>query len=692
MSWKVVQGRVEDILPGLEPESFDACFCDPPYGLTFMGKNWDRGVPSAAIWREVARALKPGAHLLAAGGTRTYHRLACAIEDAGFEIRDCLMWLYSSGFPKSLDLSKAIDDARGAERTEVVREGVRFEDAGPATSAYRQGLNVSFAARELRAPATEEAETWHGWGTALAPAYEPFLRCRKPGGSDLAAEVAACNEVLGGLVCLLLSSASGAELTSRCSQSDSPTEGGRGSAAWLADGLITTSDVVASPAGATSTSRAAASIAMNIASSWNNIWAAILRHESTFTTETVIGLTTALRISRCSASEIMRESTQLAHDPKHGWTLSAGIAEKSSSGGEARTPPTQRPFAAALATWRTALASPFAERVASNSELRSRGVYSALRDATTLIERAMGERLDPAWEPFVLAMKPLDGTYVENARAHGVAGLNVDGCRVPLTGETPFQVTRATDHRGYDSGGSLGRAGEKEQIYDTRGRWPKNVILDEAAGAMLDEQAGERKSGAVTGGKMTRGKDAGAPGAFAGYVQPSYEANTGGASRFFYCAKVSRAEREAGCDGLPHKSVEEAVGKEEGSAGTQSPRAGASRGSGAHNHHPTLKPIALCKYLATLLLPPKTGRPRRILVPFSGAGSEMIGAALAGWDEVVGIEMTPEYLPIAEARLVWWTAHPGEVEGDAFEAARASAPGKKQLTIFDAIEEGKARK
>lgn len=87
----------------------DAIVTDPPYGLSFMGKNWDHGVPGVEFWKEALRIAKPGAHLLSFGGTRTFHRIACAIEDAGWEVRDCIMWLYGSGFPKSMDISKAID-------------------------------------------------------------------------------------------------------------------------------------------------------------------------------------------------------------------------------------------------------------------------------------------------------------------------------------------------------------------------------------------------------------------------------------------------------------------------------------------------------------------------------------------------------------------------------------------------------
>ena len=165
--------------------SVDACVTDPPYGLSFMGKKWDYDVPGEDIWRECLRVLKPGGHLLAFAGTRTQHRMAVRIEDAGFEIRDLIMWVYGSGFPKSLDVSKAIDKAAGAER-EVT--GQRMGDVGI------QGGNFAGKTErgviELRdAPATPEAQQWDGWGTALKPALEPITVARKPFKGTVAANV-----------------------------------------------------------------------------------------------------------------------------------------------------------------------------------------------------------------------------------------------------------------------------------------------------------------------------------------------------------------------------------------------------------------------------------------------------------------------------------------------------------------------
>ena len=164
------------VMPTLAPDSVDAIVTDPPYGLTFMGKEWDRGVPGVEFWREAIRVAKPGAHLLAFGGTRTFHRLTCAIEDAGWEIRDCVMWVYGSGFPKSLDVSKAIDKAAGAEREVTGQMG----KCGMATAAENYEGNEKWSGLRRDTPATDAARKWSGWGTALKPSWEPVIVARKP--------------------------------------------------------------------------------------------------------------------------------------------------------------------------------------------------------------------------------------------------------------------------------------------------------------------------------------------------------------------------------------------------------------------------------------------------------------------------------------------------------------------------------
>jgi len=413
MSALVETGDVVEVLARYPDNAFDAVLCDPPYGLSFMGKRWDYDVPSVDLWREVLRVCKPGAPLLAAFGTRTYHRGVVRIEDAGWDIRDSIVWMYGSGFPKSLDVSKALDAAAGAEREVTGVAGRTGGGRACMNDAPGNGRAKDYLAGEFysTAPATDAAREWSGYGTALKPAHEPY----------------------------------------------------------------------------------------------------------------------------------------------------------------------------------------------------------------------------------VLARKPLDGTVAANVARWGVGALAIDACRV----EGPPSV-------GGKSGDGLGYGGaDGTRVIDrsmTDGRWPANVILDEGAGALLDAQTGARRSAGNYPSDAT-GRDG------ATSLRPTQGklyADSGGASRFFYCAKASRAERDAGCEDLSPSTGGEATGREDDSAGTRSPRAGAGRTGGARNVHPTVKPLALCEYLARLILPP---RPGAILVPFAGSGSEMIGALRAGWPSVVGIEREPLYVRIAEMRL-----------------------------------------
>lgn len=222
MSVQVFHGDCVEVLKGFTDCSFDSVVTDPPYGLEFMGKEWDsfgrtreyepregyadkgilphygRGGRSQDVDRfkrranqefqnwceewavECFRVLKPGGHLLAFGGTRTYHRMACGIEDAGFEVRDSLHWIYGSGFPKSLDISKAIDKAAGVER-EIIGNGAPrsslYEHSGTGRAQDATKFANEYA---ITAPATDVAKQWEGWGTALKPAHEPIVVARKP--------------------------------------------------------------------------------------------------------------------------------------------------------------------------------------------------------------------------------------------------------------------------------------------------------------------------------------------------------------------------------------------------------------------------------------------------------------------------------------------------------------------------------
>ncbi len=425
MTSRVMLGDVYAVLSELPAAEFDAVLCDPPYGLGFMGHTWDHGVPSAEVWAEMMRVVKPGGHMLAFGGTRTHHRLMVAIEDGGWEIRDCLMWLYGSGFPKSHDIARGIDsrDAPEANTADALTfthwlrtTGITRADIRAATNSFMDSHYLTVASQ----PAIPSPEHWE--------AMRPFVRTEVP--------------------------------------------------AWV--------DALIGQAG-----RASENLA---------------RRE-------VVG--------------------------QHGGEMGGFTGVRLGKTGGHIT----RPFTPEAQRW-----------------------------------KGYGTALKPAWEPVILAMRPCRGTYAVNALAHGVAGLNIADAVVE------------DDHG----------AGE---------RWPANVLLDEGTAEELDYR-------------------------------------TTGASRFYYTAKASRAEREAGTANLARKRRDERSDTAAGSwAGMNAPLG---------NHHPTVKPVDLARYLASLLLPPRRSTPRRMLVPYSGSGSEMIGARTAGWDEVVGIEREPEYVAIAQERLARW--------------------------------------
>jgi site-specific DNA-methyltransferase (adenine-specific) len=174
MADQILCGDSLEIVKQFPADSFDTIITDPPYGLGFMGKDWDRGIPGVVFWKEFLRVCKPGAFTLVFGGTRTFHRLTCAIEDAGWEIRDCMMWLYGSGFPKSLDISKAIQKVNGVQPEKIEpASGVGFMK--PDSGDWHVTKN------KLTMPKPEgSAQLWDGWGTALKPAWEPIIVAMKP--------------------------------------------------------------------------------------------------------------------------------------------------------------------------------------------------------------------------------------------------------------------------------------------------------------------------------------------------------------------------------------------------------------------------------------------------------------------------------------------------------------------------------
>ncbi|MDD5589107.1 MAG: DNA methyltransferase [Candidatus Nanoarchaeia archaeon] len=485
----------------------DAVLTDPPYEFGFMGKSWDcTGITyNVDMWKGILRLLKPGAHLLSFGGSRTYHRMACAIEDAGFEIRDQIMWVFGSGFPKSLNIGKKNDKIKGNERNKIGNH------IGPdGNKRYNNKIGCEYNTEMITGFKTDRTLTkgdseFEGYGTALKPAHEPIVLARKP------------------------------------------------------------------------------------------------LSEKTITENVLKCGTGGLAIDNCRIN-YKNEVPNVGGRGKH--TRGDGYGFKA-----------------------------LGDKIEANTQ----GRYPA---------------------NFIL-------THHLGCEYIGKQKIKTPKHKNPSAGDSKFchgDIQKRPDRRNYDLTDEDG----KEAI-DNWNCHPDCPVK------RLNMQAGIRKSGTrkhnYNVGKT--GKNGNLPNygicgerkAVPFNDVPSSEGNV---SRFFfnadyildkieeadsviYQAKASRAERDAGLKGMEEKqyshdgrqkSIENAYQR---------------NNSVAKNFHPTIKPISLCKYLAILLLPPKEYVPRRILIPFAGSGSEIIGAILAGWEEVIGVEKEKDYCEIAEARLKYWS-------------------------------------
>ena len=532
MQYQIHHGDCREVMAKLDAESVDAIVCDPPYGLGFMGVKWDtygdgkgRGPSAKATFDQVGgnsharkpggqelirmkenqrfqqaaqewflealRVAKPGAHLLAFGGTRTYHRLACAIEDAGWEIRDCVMWVYGSGFPKSLNVSKAVEKL-GPQHDSLLPDEQRFCDWMRESSGL-EALTVKRLTGSAR---------------------------------FITGEVEIVNTAT--------------------------TENPR----WGRRAMVPT------------------------AAAWEKLVAA------------------------------------MSLTPPE-W-VSALVKEPPS-------PPITHP-----GEWKSGKG----EGTSGSNEWQG-----------------WGTALKPAWEPIIVARKPLVGNVAENVLTHGTGAINVDGCRVAAEGGSPAAARREASVR---TGNVSTRPGTYDRPLQDRtsaeryteprpgeqlGRWPANLIHDgseEVVGLFPQTKSGSLNRARITAENGIYGN---APKERTG----EYAADSGSAARFFYCAKASKADRDEGCEGLAAKSRLEDVGNK---FTTVDYREGKTRDVMARNHHPTVKPTDLMRYLCRLVTPPGGV----VLDPFTGSGSTGKAAIMEGF-RFIGIEREAEYVEIAKARI-----------------------------------------
>lgn len=487
------------------PCTFDAVVCDPPYHLTsgggargFMGKAWDGGDVAfrAETWREVLRVLKPGGQLVAFSGSRTYHRMACAIEDAGFEIRDQLMWLYGKGFPKSMDISKAIDKAAVAALPPEQKAGV-------AT------LAAEFPDYIVRHPRSAE---WQGWGTALKPAHESICLAKKPlQNMDLVGIIGSKLIEIWSALWLMLP-ANDAEQFSTLN----PLVYGvdqRDFVQWDAERLSNIRAVLSDQMDMSQFASALIS-SLSTVSSWSVIWAESSQPANTFIIETELSTTMTLGTLKFLVSKITPESIMLAHKSAQ-WSIASAS-------------PAERIFAA------------IASRLSATLELSA--LVPAISKEVTH-SQGVGARFSPAHEPICLARKPLgESTVAGNVLRWGTGGINVDACRVGLSegddprlgGKGKWFPTSTRQNGGFYIPPCIAES-------SILGRWPANLLHDGSPEVLAGFPVTGPSSGAVKNNSakppsVAKGQE---------YARASFgHADNGGSTaRFFYSSKAGPDDR-----------------------------------------------------------------------------------------------------------------------------------------------------
>ncbi len=501
MSIDIHHGDMLQVLPTLAADSFHACVTDPPYGIKFMGKAWDRGVPGVPFWAEVLRVLKPGAHLVAFGGTRTSHRMAVAIEDAGFELRDTLMWLYASGFPKSHSTNKALGDKVCAcEEAESSPEcsvrSMRDGDVSPSMDTGEGRRKV------LQPRLPEQSPSTSRWPESPSDARVSESSMEGRGNPPKAPR----------------------KLRDRAIHAMPAGFDFDGTPGWLRDGTSS---------GDGSVDRA----------SFN----------------------------------------------KDGMRSSSGPS-----------PAEQRPQQP--------------RTLAGQSQSQDGGAWPLCsRCGKPRIPDGLGTALKPAWEPIILARKPLIGTVAANMLTHGCGALNIDGCRV--RGEDAqggnYTVKRLKPGATLEKTGGNWRPEDGGALYHGEmkpGRWPANVLhdgSDEVIAAFPDAPGQQRFVGAEHGKRDS----VNCYGNYGARPDSPPRGDVGSAARFFYAAKADATDRLS-------------------------------------SKHPTVKPVVLMRYL-TRLVTPIGGT---VLDCFAGSGTTGMACLAEGFNATL-IEREAEYVADIRRRI-----------------------------------------
>lgn len=621
--YKVFTGDNLTILRELAENSVDAIVTDPPAGIGFMQRDWDSDKGGRDKWiewmsevaAECLRVIKPGGHALVWALPRTSHWTATAWENAGWEPRDRICHIFSTGFPKSANISKHIDRMAGAER-EVI--GKTKRDAGSNNShPFTSSRPIEY---DLTAPATDAAKQWDGWGTALKPAYEMWMVMRKPVdiagyGSILICNIIEMEAVWKQLVKLVQShlKPSPVDLLGEkinIVHVNAPTlpeaEREKKTAIGKEDAASLNQDTLASML-------VTANTVLSMTSLWKHTLGERCLRENTSTTLTGLKTITVLQTLNSWTLALTQSATRLLESPLNGQIAPVLHAVNRFNDLLASLNDTQMLSVVENATKKAASLS------SSDSEWH-------VSDTAKVNNLQLNE--GAVW----LFRKPIEKglNIAQNVLKWGTGGLNIDGCRVGTADDMnprDFDDSRRSAPKFSRLYRDKGAATRNRPSTVPNGRWPAHLIHDggDEVEAVFPVTGPSKAS--ARGGTNPNPMDWGGQRSD-GHIVKGHDDQGGSASRFFYCAKPGKRERDAGLEELEQQS---------------------------RNVHPTVKALKLMTYLCRLITPPDG----LILDPFTGSGSTGCAAMLEGF-RFVGMEQSPEYAQIALKRIEYWSTQTPE--------------------------------
>ena len=703
--WKSECGAVEihhgdclEVLRGMEDCSIDSVVTDPPYGLAFMGKKWDYDVPSEDIWRECLRVLKPGGHLLAFAGTRTQHRMCVRIEDAGFEIRDMIAWVYGclsedteilvngrwEQYHKAIvgSLALCYNAEHDQFQWEPIQELVQYDYDDTAFS-IRSDHTDQIVSRNHRCI----IERGRGYSFAFAETLEREARVPiLENVQDLLESISMPHEGASEKESVLQPCVCAEE--PRQDQANGRAKGENGCLSTVREGSLATRcvaeevrDGVLFPP----MQRAGAWCGMGEARAQGprgvdeGIRRELRQQDEGESQPGMEGRRDVLPQARqlqadkvCSVSGgVFGDGTQGRICYGASAACCAGYWEAATavgSGASSESRPTgqcdcESGTVCEQSRSQTLRGSRFTRPDLARVEpihYRGKvwcirvpsGAFVARRNGKVFVTgnsgfpkshnlkdewQGFGTALKPALEPITMARKPLTGTVAANVMEHGTGAINVDGCRVELNGGYKCRANGRPSQTGLPDNYDPLNANQP----DTQGRWPANLIHDGS-----EEVVGLfPQTGVSSGGRA--GHTAAYCGGFKqehyGDTKPGF-CDSGSAARFFYCAKASKADRDEGCEEM--EEVECGTMDDDNYQWRDDVPGGRSTAKPKRrNHHPTVKPTDLMRYLCRLVTPPGG----TILDPFTGSGSTGKAAILEGF-RFIGIERERDYCDIAQAR------------------------------------------